>query len=473
MKASRVRNIFIVLLSIYTIFVVGFYFLAGEQLRYKEFKDANIPEADSITPEIIEGIEVKQNFVNKVDRINMIEMVFTKFYRDGNGQVTVSLIDEDTNEVFIRETLNVLDIPEQHRIYLEADEPIEGLKNETLTLSITSNCKEGEGVAVMMNEETEGSYIMAGGKILDGTLCFAVVGTVFISLSDYYWFIMGGLGIALAAIFLVSYLNFVKGKYNYIIVAIYAVERYRFLISQLVIRDFKTKYKRSILGVFWSFLNPLLTMTVQFLVFSTFFKSDTQNYPIYLLTGVVCFSFFSECTSRCLASITENSTLITKVYIPKYIFPLSRTISSFVNLGISLVPLFLACLVLGVAIRPQALLMFYFLGCLVVFALGISLFLSALMVFFRDIQFLWTVLIQIWNYATPIFYPAEIIPDKYRFIVRFNPLYHFIGNIRVCLMNGVSPEPMAYIWCLLFALVSFAIGAAVFKKSQDKFALYI
>ena len=232
MKASRVRNIFIVLLSIYTIFVVGFYFLAGEQLRYKEFKDADIPEADSITPEIIEGIEVKQHFVNKVDRINTIEIVFTKFYRDGNGKVTVSLIDEDTNEVFIKETLNVLDIPEQHRIYLEAEEPIEGLKNETLTLSITSNCKEGEGVAVMMNEETEGSYIMAGGKILDGTLCFAVVGTVFISLSDYYWFIMGGLGITLAAIFLVSYLNFVKGKYNYIIVAIYAIERYRFLISQ-------------------------------------------------------------------------------------------------------------------------------------------------------------------------------------------------------------------------------------------------
>ena len=112
MKASRIRNIFIVLLSIYTIFVVSFYFLAGEQLRYKEFKDADIPEADSITPEIVQGIEVKQNFVNKVDKINMIEIVFTKFYRDGNGQVTVSLVDEDTNEVFIRETLDVLDIPE-------------------------------------------------------------------------------------------------------------------------------------------------------------------------------------------------------------------------------------------------------------------------------------------------------------------------------------------------------------------------
>nr|MBQ4453643.1 ABC transporter permease [Clostridia bacterium] len=249
--------------------------------------------------------------------------------------------------------------------------------------------------------------------------------------------------------------------------------RYDFLISQLVIRDFKSKYKRSILGVFWSFLNPLLTMTVQFLVFSTFFSSDTQNYPVYLLSGVVCFSFFNECTTICLSSISGNARLITKVYIPKYIFPLARTISSSINLAISLVPLLLASLVLGVAIRPQAILFFYFLICLIIFSLGIGLFLSALMVFFRDIQFLWSVLTQIWMYATPIFYPAEIIPEKYRFIVRFNPLYHFIGNCRTCLINGISPEPMAYIFCLLFAMVSLFIGAYTFKKTQDKFALYL
>ena len=175
----------------------------------------------------------------------------------------------------------------------------------------------------------------------------------------------------------------------------------------------------------------------------------------------------------CLSSVSGNARLITKVYIPKYIFPLARTISSTVNLGISLVPLLLACLVLGTVLKPQAILFLYFVICLIVFALGIGLFLSALMVFFRDIQFLWTVFTQIWMYATPIFYPAEIIPERFKFIVRLNPLYHFIGNARTCLINGISPEPRAYIFCLLFALVSLAIGAFTFKKTQDKFALYL
>ena len=315
--------------------------------------------------------------------------------------------------------------------------------------------------------------IKVGSEMVEGTLCFSVSGSDVIAISQYYWAIMGVLGALLAVLLILSYNSYLHGKYNYIVIAIAAIYRYQFLISQLVIRDFKTKYKRSILGVFWSFLNPLMTMTVQFLVFSTFFSSDTRNYPIYLLCGVVCFSFFNECTTMCLTSISGNARLITKVYIPKYIFPLSRTISSSTNLAISLVPLVLASLILGVSIRPQAILFFYFIACLIIFSFGIGLFLSALMVFFRDIQFLWTVLIQIWMYATPIFYPAEIVPEKYRFVIRLNPLYHFIGNCRTVLINGISPEPRAYVFCLLFALISLGIGAFTFKKTQDNFALYL
>ncbi|MBR4609662.1 MAG: ABC transporter permease, partial [Erysipelotrichaceae bacterium] len=326
--------------------------------------------------------------------------------------------------------------------------------------------------AAMMRKDNTGRVNMNGTDVA-GTLCFSLTGYDDNPFGEYYWQIVGTIGVLLGIMLIASYRLYLKGRYTYIVSAIAAIYRYEFLISQLVIRDFKSKYKRSILGVFWSFLNPLLTMTVQFLVFSTFFKANTQNYPVYLLSGVVCFSFFNECTTMCLTSISGNSRLITKVYIPKYIFPLARTISSSVNLAISLVPLFLACLVLGVAIRPQALLFFYFLVCLIVFSLGIGLFLSVLMVFFRDIQFLWTVLIQIWQYATPIFYPAEIVPEKYRFILRFNPLYHFIGNARTCLIDGISPEPRAYIFCFIFALVSILIGSFTFKKTQGKFALYL
>ena len=475
MSNKKLKNIFIGILVFYTLFVVSFYFLSGEQLKYKESpNNMEIVEADSITDEINEKTSAIQSFTNTVDKIESMEIVFTKFYKDtAKGLVTIRLYDDDV--VLFRETINIKDIPEQHRVTLYPDAKAENLKNKRLSLEITSNAKVGQGVGVMMRKEdaTATSFVKVGNNNINATLCFALKGVDIIPASDYYWAITGGVGLLLAGLLFTSYRQYIKGHINYLVLALLAIERYKYLISQLVIRDFKSKYKRSVFGVFWSFLNPLLTMTVQFLVFSTFFKADTKNYPVYLLCGVVCFSFFSECTSMCLTSISGNSRLITKVYIPKYIFPLSRTISSAVNLAISLVPLFLACLVLGIVIRPQALLFFYFLACLVVFSLGVGMFLSALMVFFRDIQFLWTVLIQIWNYATPIFYPAEIVPDKYIFILRFNPLYHFIGNARKCLMDGISPEPMAYINCFLFAFGSLLIGAYVFKKTQDKFALYV
>ena len=474
MTKEKLRKVFTIAFLIYTVFAVSFYFLSGDQLKYRVAKDTiSIIDADSVTPEITRGVVVTQDFTNTVDNIDQIAIVFTKLYREGKGLLTIDILEGD--DLLYRKMLDVDKIPEQHRVILEPEESIRGCRDKTLTIKIYSNSRINEGVSVMMNKAAapEGSKIKVGNETLNGSICFSVNGTEKIAISQYYWFIMGGLGIFLALILWFSYKNYLDGRSNYLVVAIAAMYRYSFLISQLVIRDFKSKYKRSILGVFWSFLNPLLTMTVQFLVFSTFFSSDTQNYPVYLLSGVVCFSFFNECTTMCLSSISGNARLITKVYIPKYIFPLARTISSSINLGISLVPLLLASLVLGVAIRPQALLFFYFLACLIIFSLGIGLFLSALMVFFRDIQFLWSVLTQIWMYATPIFYPAEIIPEKYRFIVRFNPLYHFIGNCRTCLINGISPEPRAYFFCLFFALASLLIGAYTFKKTQDKFALYL
>ncbi len=474
MTNKNLRNVFSIAFIVFAVFTVLFYFLSGDQLKYKVSKDnINMLDADAVTPELTRGVTISQDFTNTVDNIEQIALVFTKLYREGSGLLTVDLYHGE--DLIYRKIFDVEKIPEQHRVYIEPEYPFAGLKDEKLTLKIYSNARSNSGVSVMMNKGNapERSYVSVGSEKIDGSLCFSVTGTELIEISQYYWFIMGGAAFLLGLLFILSYRDYVNGRSNYLATAIAAVYRYKFLISQLVIRDFKSKYKRSILGVFWSFLNPLMTMTVQFLVFSTFFSSDTKNYPIYLLTGVVCFSFFSECTTMCLTSISGNARLITKVYIPKYIFPLARTISSSVNLGISLVPLTLACLVLGVALKPQAILFFYFLICLVVFSLGVGLFLAALMVFFRDIQFLWTVLTQIWMYATPIFYPAEIIPERFKFIVRFNPLYHFIGNARTCLINGVSPEPLAYIFCLLFAFGSLFIGAYTFKKTQDKFALYL
>lgn len=474
MTKEKLKKVFLLLITIYTAFVVLFYFLAEDQLKYKNsIGNITMPSGDYVTDEIGKEIKISQSFINNIDRIEKMAIVFTKYYKENGGHVVIELSDKDA--VLMRKRVDIEDIKDQKDYEIIFENPITNLKGKQLTLSVYSEDGKDLGIALMINksESNNGSFVVIGHRVIEGKLCFSVTGVDESVVDDYYWYTMIAVGVLLATLLFVSYKKYCNGSVNYLVSAILALHNYEFLISQLVLRDFKSKYKRSILGVFWSFLNPLLTMTVQFLVFSTFFRADTQNYPIYLLTGVVCFSFFNECTTMCLSSISGNARLITKVYIPKYIFPLARTISSSVNLGISLIPLLLACIVLGVTLKPQALLFFFFLACLIVFSLGIGLFLSALMVYFRDIQFLWTVLAQIWMYATPIFYPAEIVPEKYRFILRLNPLYHFIGNARTCLMGGVSPEPRAYMFCMIFALLSLAIGAYTFKKTQDNFALYL
>ena len=249
--------------------------------------------------------------------------------------------------------------------------------------------------------------------------------------------------------------------------------KYRFLIKQLVNRDFKTKYKRSVLGVFWSFLNPLLTMVVQYIVFSNLFRFDIENYPVYLLTGILMFNYFNEACSLTLMSIVSNASLITKVYVPKYIYPLTRVMSSFINLLISMIPLALVVAISG--LRPTACIFLAIIPvlCIAVFCLGLGMLLATSMVFFQDTQFLWGVVSMIWMYLTPIFYPASILPDSFRWIIDVNPLYYFIDFMRTCIITGMSPEPRVYLMCILWAAAMLLLGTQVFRRNQDKFILYL
>ena len=174
-----------------------------------------------------------------------------------------------------------------------------------------------------------------------------------------------------------------------------------------------------------------------------------------------------------LTSIIGNATLITKVYVPKYIYPLTRILSSLVNLLISMIPLIIVTIFSGLYPTKAYLLIPFILVCLTMFCLGLGMLLSAAMVFFRDIQFLWGVLTMIWMYLTPIFYPESILPDKVACILKFNPLYYFISFLRSCVIDGISPEPVVYVQCFLIALGVLVFGAWVFKKSQDKFVVYL
>lgn len=254
---------------------------------------------------------------------------------------------------------------------------------------------------------------------------------------------------------------------------LYSLRKYNFLIRQLVNRDFKKKYKRSVLGILWSFLNPLLLMMIQYFVFSNIFRNSIPYFAAYLTIGTVAFNFFSEASGMVLTSIIENSRLITKVYLPKYIYPFIKILSSIINLSISLIPLSLVCMASGVSFHKTTLLSLYFWICLIIFSFGIGLVLSTFMVFFRDTQFLWGIFNRMWMYMTPIFYPENILADKYKFVLLMNPLFHFLKNIRLCIIEGVFPQPMEYVYCLLFAFGSLAVGLFIFLKNQDKFILYL
>lgn len=172
-----------------------------------------------------------------------------------------------------------------------------------------------------------------------------------------------------------------------------------------------------------------------------------------------------------LTSIVGNANLLTKIYIPKYIYPLSRVLSSIVNLLISLIPLLLAVILGGPPITKAYVLVLFPLFCLAMFCLGLGLVLSASMVFFRDTQFLWNVISNVWMYATPIFYPANILPKQFSVVLYINPLYYFATFTRTCILDGVSPEPRMYVTCFAYAFIMLLIGAFVFKKTQDRFVV--
>lgn len=250
--------------------------------------------------------------------------------------------------------------------------------------------------------------------------------------------------------------------------------RYRDLLSQLVVRDVKLKFRRSFLGYLWSVLNPLGIMIVLTIVFSNMFRFNIEYFPAYLITGQVLFGFLTESTTQSIYSIFGNASLLKKTYIPKYILTFSKVTSSMVNLLFSLVAMFLVILITGVpltwkiALFPVVLVQFY------VFCLGLSLFLAQFAVFFRDIQYIYNVITTAWMYLTPIFYPIEMLPTELAWVIEhLNPIYLYIQQFRCFMIYGTLPELYTVLAGVFAAVATLVIGAWSFFRNQDKFILYM
>lgn len=255
----------------------------------------------------------------------------------------------------------------------------------------------------------------------------------------------------------------------------YTYKKYGFLLQQLVSRDFKVKYKRSVLGIVWSLLYPVLTMAVMALVFTRMFKFSTPgvNYLVYLMSGLVIFNYFSEASNLAMSSVVANFSLINKVYIPKYIFPISKCVFVGINFLLTLIPLYAIIFITGTGINIYHFLLPYAFLCMFIFTVGFGLILSTVAVFLRDMFYIYGVVLTLWTYMTPIMYDIAIISGPLQTIFKLNPLYWFIYFARDIILYNQVPGINVWIYCGLFAVVFLVLGIIIFKKNQDKFIYYV
>ena len=250
-------------------------------------------------------------------------------------------------------------------------------------------------------------------------------------------------------------------------------KKFRPLLGELIARDIKTKYRKSVLGVLWTLLNPLFMMIILSVVFSNLFKFDVEYFPVYLLSGQLIFNFYSEATTASMSAIMDNGPLLKKIYVPKYLFVLSRVFSSTINLLASFTALILVMLAMRVELHYTVLLVPIPLIFIVLFSLGVGLILSAITVKFRDIMHLYSVFVTALMYLTPVIYPMSILPRWLSIVVRANPITNILIMFRDVMLYGRLPSVEGIIIALVETTLALCVGLYVFYKNQDQFILNI
>ena len=253
----------------------------------------------------------------------------------------------------------------------------------------------------------------------------------------------------------------------------FKIQKNQFLFEELVKRDFKQKYKRTVLGMAWSILSPLLTLFVMSLVFSQFFGHSMEHYTIYLFCGNLVFSYFRESTTGGMNALMSNASIFTKVNVPKYMFLLSKNVSALINFGLTLCVFFVFALIDRVHFGPHFLALLYPICCLVVFNIGMGLILSALFVFFRDTSYLYDVFTMLLMYMSAIFYTVETLPSFMQNLLLCNPVYCYIKYFRIVVLDGNIPSLSYHLLCAFYAVLLVVIGGFIYKKFNHKFLYYV
>lgn len=246
-----------------------------------------------------------------------------------------------------------------------------------------------------------------------------------------------------------------------------------FLFSELVKRDFKQKYKRTVLGMGWSVLSPLLTLLVMRLVFTEFFGRNTPHYTTYLFCGNLVFSYFKESTKGGMNSLMANHKIITKINVPKYLFLMSKNVSSLINFGLTLCVFFIFAAIDHIPFGFRFFALLYPIACLVVFNVGVGLVLSALFVFFRDISYLYDIFTLLLQYLSAIFYQVDRFSPEIQRVFLLNPVYCYIKYFRLVVIDCTIPSPAYHLLCAFYALSVLSLGLMFYKKYNHQFLYYM
>lgn len=251
------------------------------------------------------------------------------------------------------------------------------------------------------------------------------------------------------------------------------LKEHQFLFEELVKRDFKQKYKRTVLGMAWSILSPLLSLLVMRLVFTQFFGRNMEHYTIYLFAGNLMFSYFKEATNGGMQALMANARIFTKINVPKYMFLFSKSVSSVINFGLTLIVFFIFVAVDGVPFHFSMLAILYPIITLTLLNVGLGMILSALFVFFRDTQYLYDVFTMLLMYMSAIFYSVDTYPAKIQRLFLLNPVYCNIKYVRVIVIEGHLPSLSFHGLLLAYGVAALLIGGLIYKRYNRDFLYYV
>lgn len=454
---------------------ICYYFIGAKSLKMVSFaEEYSNADTTQITPNLTSDTSVVQKFITHADFIDGLTLRFATYNNTlKEGNIEVSLQNE-TRDVLYKKRIPVTDLKDNEDMQIDFKNSVSVSRGDILLIEVKElDNTDGNVATLWMGEKQDDCELYVNNKQVDGTLYFAPLSMRDGNYTRNFLIVFGAFEALFICICMHQKKKDEQGIRTGLNECVYIFKNYRFLLTQLIGRDFAVKYRRSYLGIVWVILNPLLTMIVLSAVFAFIFRFNIANFPVYLILGQVIFNFYSEATQISTTTITGSGQMIKKIYIPKYIFPLSKTMFSFFNFVLSFIPVLLVIMYYRIPLTLNILYLPLLLVAYFCFVLGISFILSAMQVFMRDTQYLYGIFLTLLGYTTPIFYSVDAMSPLLQRVMLINPLYHYMTVLRTILLYGTAPTLQEMSVCILLGGIFLGIGLSYFFKRQKRFILYI